>query len=661
MPRNNKKRFRKFLATRQQRWKKAQDGFLTKPFMFWSFISAVLVPLVFVLAYVLLWSIGLFSFLYPAMHVVAGIVWLIWLAMIIRARNGYWPYKTSLFFGGIVAVLVGFGACWQLGSPASVKAWISPPPYARLPSFELGERTGIIHTEVLEGSVFHVTWQGEGTAPTMRVAGEEAQLESGAGADLTTSMTVPSVDKSQHHTVLLRRGWLRLALWRLTVIPDNAPQIGLTEEPEITARKTIRFAYKASDDYGVEKISVRIAPTTSSLGVSMEPVELDLATPGIKNIEAANYADLTSLPWAGVPVTIQLIAADGAGTRAWSKPAVLTLPTRAFRNPFARALIEERQKLLQQPDATMRDETANVMAGIARQQGVYRGDPVAMMALRAGAVRLVLNEAAETVGAVANILWQTALRLEEGTMGKARQDLAEAERDLTEALLRDTAQESILPYLGRVHDVLERYFQEMENERARQPPALQGIDWPLATASEMLTPEDLQNRLSTIGEHIASGDRHAARVALAQMQSVIENLRTTPPELTPVQAQMVQQVSALRVIVRGQKTLGDETNRLSLETGKSEKARKARRDGVARALSQQQLLSAALQDIMTQHGLSLADAKQGHEAMQAALSALQQNAIPEAAEKQGEALSCLQKSLETISEQMRRSMTAKAP
>lgn len=102
-------------------------------------------------------------------------------------------------------------------------------------------------------------------------------------------------------------------------------------------------------------------------------------------------------------------------TEGWSEPKVITLPTRTSQS-FARALIEERQKFLDNPEPAVRDETANVMAGIARQQGLYHGDPIVLMALRAGAVRLVLNDAPETVSVVSDILWKTALRLEEALL-----------------------------------------------------------------------------------------------------------------------------------------------------------------------------------------------------------------------------------------------------
>lgn len=658
MPRNkSKKRFQKFLAARQQRWRQTHANMEGLKLLWLDILCTVLVPFLLLTVYLALRAINVFTPLYPVLHLLAGIVLTIWAVMAYRGVKGYWSYKTHFFFGSVCVLMVLGGSCWKIGEAQEVKVWLTPPAYTQLPMQEIkADQSGSEHS-VIEGSSIRVEWDDAQNPPTVRFAGHEERIDQADGL----SLVVPPVAQQETMTLLVYQGWKRLAVWTLHAVADAPPKIEMTEEPEITARKTIRFAYKASDDYGVERVLVRIAPSNSVAGVSMEPVELDLATPSAKTVETASYTDLTSLPWAGVAVTVQMIAVDGAGQKAWSNPYSLTLPTRAFRNPFARALIEERKKLLAQPDAAARDEAANVMAGIARQQTLYKGDPIVMMALRAGAVRLVLNEARETIPAVVNLLWKTSVRLEEGTIGGARQDLAEAERDLTAALTREVGPESIRPYVVRVREAMGEYFEEMEAERARQPPGLQELDWPLATASEMLTPEDLQNRLTTIEDHIVSGDRGAARKELSLLQSLIENLRTTPPELTPAQAQLVTQVTALRALVRNQKSLAETTAKLPQDKTKTLKDRDSKRASFARLLAEQQLLLSALRDVTGQEGLSNTYAQESENIMQDAVKALQKEDVVAASESQAAVLDKLQKTLDMVMDQMRRSMTATAP
>lgn len=660
MPRSNRKKFRKFLETRRHRQKRAGEA-KAGAFLWFDVFCAVLTPLLCGLIVAVLWQLEFLYILYPFLYVAAFAVLAVWAFLAYRGATRYWSPKIDLLFGAAFVLMAGTGACWGIGGAVPVKAWIASPDYARLPALQLETPTQGRDHPVLEGSTIHISWQSEEEPPVSVLARNEEKLESSVGVDLATTLVVPTTGKSDTTTLVLRRGWHKLANWNLRVIPDEVPKIALLEEPEVTLRKTIKFVYKGSDDYGLESIAVRIAPTSSVSGGNTDPVEISLAAPAINEIQSASYIDLTSLPWAGGPVTVQLVATDGAGHRGWSEPKVITLPTRAFRNPFARALIEERQKYINSPDANTRDETANVMAGIARQQGLYRGDPVVLMALRAGAVRLVLNEDPETPKAIGDILWKTAVRLEEGAVGQARMDLADAERDLSFSLMRESSAEAIQPFLLRVHEVMTKYFDALETERARQPPALQEMDWPLATASEMLTPEDLQGRLTVVADNLANGDRDAAREALASLQTQIENLRTTPPELTPDQAQVAQQVFALRALVRGQKGLIEETERLAAQEGTGPQAKKAVRNGAARGLAQQQILLSALRDIITRQGVALKDARDGEDAMHRAILALQKQAVADAQKNQVEALALLENSLLTLTEQMRRAMTAKAP
>jgi hypothetical protein len=301
------------------------------------------------------------------------------------------------------------------------------------------------------------------------------------------------------------------------------------------------------------------------------------------------------------------------------------------------------------------------MAGIARQQGLYRGDPVVLMALRTGAVRLILNDSPDTIEAVSNLLWKTALRLEEGPVGQARAALSEAERDLSFSIMREAPASVVAPLIERVRDAMTAYFDALDDERTRQPPALQEMDWPLATASELLTPEDLQARLSTIADWIEEGDRDAAKESLVQLQVLIENLRTTPPELSPEQAQLAQQVFALKALARTQKSLNEEVEKLANDKTSAKPGKNGLQAIFARGLAQQQLLLSALKDVMDRQGLSLDSAVGCEEAMRKAVLSLQQLAVEDVRKSQKDALSLLEDSLSILTEQMRRSMTARAP
>src|SRR4029453_11943389 len=69
----------------------------------------------------------------------------------------------------------------------------------------------------------------------------------------------------------------------------------------------------------------------------------------VKKAEQVSYHDLTPHPWAGLPVEIRLTAKDALGQTTATEPVQIVLPERDFRHPVARAIIEQRKRLILEP------------------------------------------------------------------------------------------------------------------------------------------------------------------------------------------------------------------------------------------------------------------------------------------------------------------------
>ena len=125
--------------------------------------------------------------------------------------------------------------------------------------------------------------------------------------------------------------------------------------PAAGERGALRLEYEARDDYGVVAVTgaVRLSGDVAEPGIDRTPVELQLPLPGVrpKTARSTSFHDLTPHPWAGLPVTLRLSATDGAGQTGTTEDVALVLPEREFRNPIARAIIEERKKLTLRPQA----------------------------------------------------------------------------------------------------------------------------------------------------------------------------------------------------------------------------------------------------------------------------------------------------------------------
>src|SRR5690606_26920290 len=64
--------------------------------------------------------------------------------------------------------------------------------------------------------------------------------------------------------------------------------------------------------------------------------------------------DLTAHPWAGARVAMTLVARDEAAQEGRSAPMEVVLPTRAFTDPLAKAVVEQRANLALDANAVPR-------------------------------------------------------------------------------------------------------------------------------------------------------------------------------------------------------------------------------------------------------------------------------------------------------------------
>ena len=257
-----------------------------------------------------------------------------------------------------------------------------------------------------------------------------------------------------------------------------------------------------------------------------ETIELDLPLPGLnlKEAEATSYHDLTSHPWAGLPVEIRLVATDGLGQTGESEPVRMTLPEREFRHPVARAIIDQRKELAKDPRSA--ESVAEILGDLNSRPALFRDDSVVYLGLRVAQQRLRADHGKETIAAVSQLLWDTALRIEDGNLSLAERDLRRLQQKLQDALAKGA------PDAGdRAPDAgIARGARPLSagpgRGNAAHPPdeAKQPID-----PSQVLTSRDLQQMLDRAREMARNGARDQARELLSQLQEMLENLRTAQP------------------------------------------------------------------------------------------------------------------------------------
>jgi hypothetical protein len=204
-----------------------------------------------------------------------------------------------------------------------------------------------------------------------------------------------------------------------------------------------------------------------------------------------------------------------------SEPIEMILPERIFNHPVARAIIEQRKLLTQDP--SKRGRVARALDALSARPEHFFDDTVVFMALRSARWRLVHDQEATAIAEIQQLLWDTALRIEDGNLSLAERDLRAAQQALMEALANDAPDAELERLMDALQEAMDRFLQALAERALEQAERgeLQELDPNMLT----LESEDLRRLMEQARELARSGAREAARQLLAQLQEMLENLR----------------------------------------------------------------------------------------------------------------------------------------
>ncbi|HKS89229.1 MAG TPA: TIGR02302 family protein, partial [Stellaceae bacterium] len=547
----------------------------------------------------------------------------------------------------------------------SFDLWLTPPEYTGLaPQFLRPETVGPV--KVPAGSVLLAQVHGGDTKPRLAIDRDDHEFAALDKQNFRLQTTLNSGT-----TLTLSQGGEELGRWPIEIVPDNPPTVAFSRPPSATARAALRLDYRADDDYGVESVKAVISRPGDNSG---ETIELDLPLPGLhlKSAEATSYHDLTPHPWAGLPVEIRLAASDAKGQRGESAPVKMVLPEREFHNPVARAIIDERKELNRDP--TSAEAVAEILGDLNTRPALYHDDAVVYLALRFAQQQLRRDNSKDLVGAVGRLLWDTALRIEDGTMSLAERDLRQLQQRLQDALAKGAPDAEIERLMQQLQQALDRYMQSLAQQLQRQPNnERQPFD-----PSRTITSRDLRNMLDRARELARNGDREQARQLLAQLQNMLENLRAARPgEMQRGAAQAQQMMRGLEDMMQRQQQLLDRSFRAQNRQGQNGRngqqaqprgPQSGQQSGNAPGdegqlgefgdeAGQQEGLRRQLGEVMRQLGTGMGDIPapfgRAERAMRDATGALQRGRPGQAIAPQTEALDQLQQAARDFARQLR--------
>jgi uncharacterized protein (TIGR02302 family) len=548
---------------------------------------------------------------------------------------------------------------------ASFDLWLTPPEYTGLaPQFLRAGDSATVR--VPTGSALLAQVHGGGAVPRLTIDGKTRDF---AAVDKENFRFEAKLTDGKLLT--LSQDGMVLGRWPIAIVPDNPPTVAFARPPTGTPRAALRLDYRAGDDYGVESVTAVIRRKG---GNPEEAITLELPLPGLhlKKAEATSYHDLSPHPWAGLPVEIRLVASDALGQTGESEPVRMVLPERVFHNPVARAIIDQRKELAKDPASA--EAVAEILGDLNGRPALYRDDAVVFLALRLAQDQLRRDRNRDSIAAVEQLLWDTALRIEDGRLSLAERDLRRLQQKLQDALAKGAPDAEIERLMNQLSQALDRYLQALAQEQQRHPNERS----PPMDSSRVLTGHDLQRMLDRARELARSGARDEARQMLSQLQNMLENLRAARPgQITQRGAGKAQQMMrGLEALMQGQQQLLDRSFRAQRQAGRQDHngqpGQPGRQSGqlpggdqtqsgqtgeMGDAAGQQEALRRGLGDIMRRLGEGSGEIPEpfgrAERAMHEAAGALQRSSPGEAIGPQTEALDQLQQAARDFARQLR--------
>ncbi len=452
---------------------------------------------------------------------------------------------------------------------ARLDAWVSPPAYTGRAPQLLTEADAAADTMIAvpAGSVFIA--RGDSASGLVLTMTDAAGLETAVTAQETQGdLTTFNVTLEEDATATLTRDDGVLA-WAFTVSPDTAPTIAFERDPETTETGQFRVAYSLADDYGVVSAEARFAPTITS-GDTADPLveapTLPLVLPELRARDGAAQTtrDLSQHAWAGADVWVTLAARDDLGQTGLSDPVKTTLPQRIFRDPLARALIEQRRMLAMDRGAEEGVERALDTLTLAPDRYFDEDEMDIYLGIRSSYHRLTQAPHGSAGDpdrlSVLDQLWTIALAIEDGDLSDIMRNLRQAQQNLREAIDDGAPQDEIDRLMAELRQALNEFMSELA-QRAQQSDPNEMAE--IGPNQQMVTDQDLNDMLDTIENLLRSGATEAAEQMLSQLQNMLEQLRNaeTAQQMDGA-GEMGQAMNELGEMIRRQQELMDETFQL---------------------------------------------------------------------------------------------------
>lgn len=455
---------------------------------------------------------------------------------------------------------------------SSFDAWVEPPAYTGEPGIYLNDAVADSPLPVPTGSRLSV-----------RLYGDPDSFE------LTTTMSAAATgDTTGRVWVIDGDGSLELAtpdgevhLWEFAAVPDRPPIIGAVGNVESGpfGRASIRF--ELADDYGVAAADIAVDLDLAGVerihGLAVEPESTEGGKyriplpfgPQRQDIETTFTADFGDHPWGGLPVEFVATATDAVGQSTSLRLPVPAMPGRLMFHPVAGAIVEQRRDLLWSRENGER--VARILRAISTEPDDHFDSLSAYLTTRMS-IRLLETALSDGLednerNEVAELLWRTALELEEGDLAVSRERLSEVARRLAEAIEGGAPEAEIRRLQEEYRQALSRFMAEM----ARMAQQLaEGDDQANANLGQFgetseISMSEIERLMEELERLLEEGQTEEARRILDELRRLTENMVAARPGDSETGNSLRQSMQGFGGTLQRQQGLADEAFRMLQE------------------------------------------------------------------------------------------------
>ncbi|MET0546605.1 MAG: DUF4175 family protein, partial [Caulobacterales bacterium] len=484
--------------------------------------------------------------------------------------------------------------------------WATPPAYTGQSPIYLAGRAASSGAapRAPEGSVISVRIFGAKGAPLLVVRSKEGVKRVrfiSAGGAFEAKLPIMSDARIEVHRFGQR------AHWKIRVQDDKPPAAVFVAIPKAGADSRVAFSWRATDDFGVDKIflAVRLVnPGPGPESSNRDEIAIPLPSANARSLQANERIDVLAHQFAGLKVEARIVAVDGLGQRGQSKPYTLILPEKKFENPLALAIVEARRTLLRErrqydaksvrlfenslirlgraPDGVKR--SAKLVDAITLEPAQFFTDASVFLGLKYALGQITNARTIQEAHAAGGTLWAIALKVEYGDRAEAELKLEAARENLKRAI-QDGADAKTL---DRLASELREAIQEALEARAAEALAKQQPNEPQQQSKDepqpkMVEQKDIDQMLEEIKDAAKRNDKGEAQRALDKLGQMTDALNPSGEPGEQEQSgqngeqgkqgssveQMQEALAKLGEVMDEQKSLADDTFQKAQEGGGS--------------------------------------------------------------------------------------------